>query len=100
MTALVGRLDVQEEEVVIVERAEPVLGLAAEVRVEVAGRARHADATKAGKDTEPVHEIHGGDDRAVEAVALAQRRHLRALALPPEPDRRRHALATLPLRAT
>src|SRR5438477_380381 len=94
--ALVRRLDVQEEEVALGERPEPVLGLRPEVRVEVAGRAGHRDAVQAGEHAETVHEVDGGDDGAVDAEPLAQRREPRPLALSPEPDRGGRALAAYP----
>src|SRR5437762_597698 len=93
VAALVGRLDGQEEELALREGAQPVLGLAAEVRVEETGSARHGDLLEPRQHAEAVHQVDGGDDRALDAEALAQRRQPRALALPPEPDRGRRALA-------
>src|SRR5205809_7144514 len=93
VAALVGRLDVQEEELALLEGAQPVLGLAAEVRVEETGGARHGDLLEPRQHAEAVHQVDGGDDRALDAEALAQRRQPRALALPPGPDRGRRALA-------
>src|SRR5712692_2558679 len=52
VAALVGRLDVEEEEVALLEGTQPVLGLTAEVRVEEAGGARDGDPGEAGEHAE------------------------------------------------
>src|SRR5262249_41769024 len=93
VAALVGRLHVQEEEVAGLEGAKPVLRLAAEVRVEEAGGPGDGDALEPRQHAETVHQIDRGDDRAVDAEALAERRDRGPLPLPPEPDRVRRPLA-------
>src|SRR5262249_49615852 len=98
--ALVGGLHWQEEEVPRLEGAKAVLRLAAEVRIEEAGGAGDRDPLEPREDAEPVHEIDGGDDRAVDAEALVEPRDRGTLPLPPEPDRGGGPLAPREARPT
>src|SRR2546430_1563534 len=61
--ALGGRLDGQEEKVALGQRAQPVLGFAAEVRVGEAGGARHRDLLEPRQHAEAVFQEEGGDHR-------------------------------------
>ena len=57
VTGLVGRLDVQDEQIAIRERLETRRRLRAVVVVEAGGRARHIDDLDAREDAESLHEI-------------------------------------------
>ena len=57
------------------------------VGVEVAGRAGDVDPVPAGEHADAADQVDRRDDRALQAVQLAERRQARGLALAPEPDR-------------
>ncbi len=72
VSRLVGRLDVDEDEVVTRERRKRGARLGGVVGVEVAGGAGHVYDLDAGVAADALDEVDGGDDRAVEPTQLAE----------------------------
>ena len=86
MSGLVGRLDVDDEQVEPV--AEPVdrrVALGLVVGVVPGGRAVDVGQRHVGEHAEPADEVDGGGDAAAHAVLGLERRHRRLEALTPQP---------------
>src|SRR5262245_31327755 len=93
MTGFVGGLDVYEHQIIIFQRTHAVFALADVVGIEKSGDTRHIDALQPRINSQPVNDIHGGDDAAFDTEAFCQGWQLWRPPLTPEPDRCRAAMA-------
>ena len=94
MAHLVRCLDVHVDEVVaVLDRLDRGIGLAFVVCIDVARRARHLDDIESHRAAQPVDDVNGGHDCALDAVLLRDGMDRASLAAAPRP----HAIRTTSL---
>ena len=93
MRRLVGRLDVDADQVHFGQRRHGAAPLGRVVGVGVAGCARHLDPLPTQQRGQPAEQIDGSDHRAGLAIEACERRQLGNPPETPEPDIRRRRLA-------
>ncbi len=86
VAGLVGGLDVNADDVVILESLDAITPLGRVIGVEVARRARDIDPIPAGEDAHASNQVDGGNDGPSEAVNLLEPGQARGFPLAPEPD--------------
>ena len=89
----VGRFDVDADQVDVGQRLDRVAPLGGVIGVEIAGGARHFDASPAHQRRQPAQQIDGRDHRALLAIQLRRTAARRRAALAPQPDVRGRQLA-------
>ncbi len=87
VAGLVGGLDVDADDVVVVQGrdARPALGRV--IGVEIAGRPLDVDPVPPREHPDPSDQVDGRDDRPLQAVEHLELGQSRGLPLTPEPDR-------------
>ena len=86
MAGLVGGLDVDADDVVVLHRLDRGAALRGVVGIEITRRAGDVDPRPARQHADSADQVHGRDHRPLLAVQLGKRRQARGLALSPEPD--------------
>ena len=84
--SLIGRLDVDDDEVDFIEGLDGVPALGGVVGVEVAGGARHGDVLPAQKRRQAAKQVDGRDHRALHAEAALKVLQRRTFPQAPQPD--------------
>src|SRR5438445_4488368 len=96
MRRLVGRFNMNADEIVISQRRHGSAALGRVIGVEIAGGTGHVDAFPPKQDAHATDQIDGADDGAALAVNLGERPELWRPPLAPKPDLRRRPLAAGP----
>src|SRR5262245_33770491 len=93
VAGFVDGFDMNENQIVLLERAHTVLTFTDIVSIEETGDTRHIDALESRIDAEAMNNVDGRDHPAGDAETLGDRRQLRRPTLPPKPNRGRLTLA-------
>src|SRR6185295_17760793 len=96
VTGLVRRFDMDEDQIIFLQRAHAIFALTDVIGIEKSGDTRHIDALEPGVNAQTMDNIYGGNDAAFDAETLRQRRQLRRFPLPPEPNGRGLPVPLLP----
>ena len=94
--SLVGGLDMDAHQIVLLQRRDGMSSLGGVVGIEIAGCPGHVDPLPADQLGQTAEQIDGGDHCAANAVKLLERLQSRRTALAPEPDIRYGRLSGFP----